>query len=609
MAGNSINQQLLLQISANSAELKAALSKAGSEVQAFKKQIDTIKSAIGAAFTVTAILGAAKAVFDFANEIDGIIGKIDDLGASLDLATDAGKVKAIADTFEMEVDPIIKAANATATQFGISFGEALTYIQQGLALAGTDSAKFLKSLEAQAANFNALGGQADEYFAIVVNGYRNSTNWEKELAAGRSDSIKQFSELTNQFNDGQIIQQDLINSSAELNKVWASTFDGTGDLVDSLHIGFNNLAIGAIKGLKDIANWFIELYNNSMMFRGVIQAVVLNFKMLWETIKLVFKNFFNILSTAGDLIKAVFTLNFDEIPGILKNAFNEAATGIKDYAVNTAENFKTAYENTVNAKPIELFKDSEAQAQGAKAAKSFATGFNKEAIISDSTHKEFGSVNKTSLTDAVKPVTVDTSKALEGLTLQQTATDTLANSQLRLNELTMQYGEYTSTAAGIVSDSLVTMFDGILTGNKESSKSFKEAGKVFKETAKSMIAGALAQAISQAILKSMSTAKNPIVGLVLAGLATAGVMALFSAIPAFQTGVRNTNSPLFIAGESGGRGELIANTGNGSRVYNHGQTMSMLRQSQQKVIVEGRISGETIRLTTAENNRRLDNSR
>lgn len=49
--------------------------------------------------------------------------------------------------------------------------------------------------------------------------------------------------------------------------------------------------------------------------------------------------------------------------------------------------------------------------------------------------------------------------------------------------------------------------------------------------AKQVVAARLAMALANAISKSFETAKNPIVGAVLAGVASAGVMALFSKIP------------------------------------------------------------------------------
>lgn len=195
----------------------------------------------------------------------------------------------------------------------------------------------------------------------------------------------------------------------------------------------------------------------------------------------------------------------------------------------------------------------------------------------------------------------------QGVKIDLQPYDSAAEAQARLNSVTEQYGDIVTSVSSIASEGFVTMFSDILSGNKQASKSFKEVGKIFVETAKQFIAASLAQAVAAAILKAMATGGNPIASLIIAGIASAGVLALFSAIPSFATGGFDS-SGMFIAGESQGRGELVVNTGQGSRIYNHSQTKSMMKQGQQPIVLSARISGDSLYLVNEENARRRANT-
>jgi len=88
------------------------------------------------------------------------------------------------------------------------------------------------------------------------------------------------------------------------------------------------------KTLIDIANYFIDLYNESTVFRVAVEAVVATFKTLWEIGKFVFEglksiiggfidNFVTGFKTIGKIIKAVFTGNLGAIPAIIKEEGKE----------------------------------------------------------------------------------------------------------------------------------------------------------------------------------------------------------------------------------------------------------------------------------------------
>lgn len=128
----------------------------------------------------------------------------------------------------------------------------------------------------------------------------------------------------------------------------------------------------------DVGNYFIELYNESVLVRIGVEAIVAQFKLVYSAIKLVvdlfssgFKAAFGFVSngfkTLGNLIKAVLSGNFSEIPSILSDGFKTSTKNGKEFITNLGKDFRsfgedlytntnTQLQRTFDPKKIELFK-------------------------------------------------------------------------------------------------------------------------------------------------------------------------------------------------------------------------------------------------------------
>ena len=128
----------------------------------------------------------------------------------------------------------------------------------------------------------------------------------------------------------------------------------------------------------DVGNYFIELYNESVIVRIGVEAIVAQFKLVYSAIKLVvdlflsgFKAAFGFVSngfkTLGNLIKAVLSGNFSEIPSILSDGFKTSTKNGKEFITNLGKDFRsfgedlytntnTQLQRTFDPKKIELFK-------------------------------------------------------------------------------------------------------------------------------------------------------------------------------------------------------------------------------------------------------------
>lgn len=125
-----------------------------------------------------------------------------------------------------------------------------------------------------------------------------------------------------------------------------------------------------VKGIVDVINWFIDLYNESLLVRGGVQLIALQFKNLWEGVKLIFnliidavKSVGRALSGMGTIIKGIVTFDADtikqgwnEITSNFTKTIKEGADDFKNFGNAVAGNMVDAFNNTVKGAKLEHLK-------------------------------------------------------------------------------------------------------------------------------------------------------------------------------------------------------------------------------------------------------------
>lgn len=115
--------------------------------------------------------------------------------------------------------------------------------------------------------------------------------------------------------------------------------------------------------LVGVINYFIDLYNESLTFRVIIQGIILGFKNLWTVAKAVFENMKTAFSGLGNLLRGVFTLDKDLIAIGLMEMKNAAFDAIDDIAAGLEENFQEGLAKAFTPKDkIELVTEEGLQA-------------------------------------------------------------------------------------------------------------------------------------------------------------------------------------------------------------------------------------------------------
>lgn len=151
------------------------------------------------------------------------------------------------------------------------------------------------------------------------------------------------------------LQEEQLRSQAELNNVIAGLFDMTGgtfeEMTTKAKTFLNDALIWIIKGIVDLINYFIQLYNDSILFRAVVQGIVTDWNILWNTVKSLFTYMIDQIKVIGKALHGAFTLNFDEIKQayvdwgnntlkLTKNIVNGTVKAVKEGSANMQKQIK-----------------------------------------------------------------------------------------------------------------------------------------------------------------------------------------------------------------------------------------------------------------------------
>lgn len=148
------------------------------------------------------------------------------------------------------------------------------------------------------------------------------------------------------------LQEKQLQSQLELQNALAGLFDMTGGNFETLQtrvkIFINGALTGLIKGVINLANYIIDVYNNSLFIRAAWQGIVVTFKNTFDTIGNLFGYFMDILRSVGSTIKGVFTLDWDEFKAGLSGFTQALPNLVKAQMQDVRENITEGIENINN---------------------------------------------------------------------------------------------------------------------------------------------------------------------------------------------------------------------------------------------------------------------
>lgn len=162
-------------------------------------------------------------------------------------------------------------------------------------------------------------------------------------------------------------QEDELNATKELQDAMASLFDYTGGGFETMKAQLSTIAkkslTAVIKGVIQAIDYFIDWYNESLLFRGLINAIAINFRLMWNAIKLVcnlaidgFKRMGFAAKGMLDILEGIVTFDLSKAQKGFKEMFDISGTiketwhDIKNAGIEIGNSFADGFENTVNGR-------------------------------------------------------------------------------------------------------------------------------------------------------------------------------------------------------------------------------------------------------------------
>lgn len=170
-----------------------------------------------------------------------------------------------------------------------------------------------------------------------------------QLVTAFADVSTSIEDCKKQTGEYGAAMEKYLETQSELNRITAALFDMTQSGFEGMTVDLKTIAtkwlVAVMKGVVDVVNWFIELYNESTAVRLSIANIGSGFTNLWALAKVAisniimgFKNVGVILKGLLESLESVATLDFagarDALTKMFEDVGKNAKSGI-DYAKST----------------------------------------------------------------------------------------------------------------------------------------------------------------------------------------------------------------------------------------------------------------------------------
>jgi len=112
--------------------------------------------------------------------------------------------------------------------------------------------------------------------------------------------------------------------------------------------------------ITDVINYFITLYNESSLLRGIIGGIKGTVQVVFDFFLFAVDSVIEGFKDLGAIIGAVMRGDFSAIPELIGQAFTNAGERMAEFGTKAAEDFMTAVEDEVQREPISLVSEDTA---------------------------------------------------------------------------------------------------------------------------------------------------------------------------------------------------------------------------------------------------------
>lgn len=268
------------------------------------------------------------------------------------------------DIIDMASKKIREMSSGTASSLD-AIGISSKQVQQDLAKGTKSTFDVIQEVSTKMKNFGADSQQVGDVLKNVFGkqGAQAGIQLIEQLDTMTTD-IEKVKKQTGEWGETQL---ENIKLHKELNSYLSSMFDmsqhGFEEMIEKGKMFGTKILVQIMKGLFNTINYFIDWYNESLLLRGAINAIGMNFRLMWNAVKLVCNLVIDAFKRMGfaakgmlDILEGIVTFDLSKAQKGFKEMFDitgtikEAWKDIKNAGIEIGNSFADGFENTVNGR-------------------------------------------------------------------------------------------------------------------------------------------------------------------------------------------------------------------------------------------------------------------
>lgn len=268
------------------------------------------------------------------------------------------------DIIDMASKKIREMSSGTASSLD-AIGISSKQVQEDLAKGTKSTFDVIQEVSTKMKNFGADSQQVGDVLKNVFGkqGAQAGIQLIEQLDT-MSTSLDEVKKQTGAWGD---VQLENIKLQKELNTYMSSMFDmsqhGFASIITAGKQFGTKVLVQIMKGLFNTINYFIDWYNESLLLRGIINAIGINFRLMWNAIKLVcnlaidgFKRMGFAAKGMLDILEGIVTFDLSKAQKGFKEMFDISGTikeewhDIKNAGIEIGNSFADGFENAVNGR-------------------------------------------------------------------------------------------------------------------------------------------------------------------------------------------------------------------------------------------------------------------
>lgn len=268
------------------------------------------------------------------------------------------------DIITMASKKIREMSSGTASSLD-AIGISSKQVQQDLANGTKNTFDIIQLVASKMKDFGADSQQVGDILKNVFGkqGAAAGIQLIEQLDTMTTD-IEEVKKQTGEWGETQL---ENIKLHKELNSYLSSMFDmsqhGFEEMIEKGKMFGTKILLQIMKGLFNTINYFIDWYNESLLLRGIINALGTSFRLMWNAIKLVCNLGIDAFKRMGfaakgmlDILEGIVTFDLSKAQKGFKEMFDisgtikEAWHDIKNAGIEIGNSFADGFENTVNGR-------------------------------------------------------------------------------------------------------------------------------------------------------------------------------------------------------------------------------------------------------------------